>query len=89
MKVLLISVLVKNQHAEHMQKDLNNSLMKERSLVNSLKETLAKEKSRMTELGVALEKERVQALSLKWVFLAMHMSDYYEEWMSYHIVCAI
>lgn len=65
MKVLLISVLVKNQHAEHMQKDLNNSLMKERSLVNSLKETLAKEKSRMTELGVALEKERVQALSLK------------------------
>lgn len=65
MKFVLTLVLVKSQHAERMQKDLNNSLMKERSLVNSLKETLAKEKSRMTELGVALEKERVQAMSIK------------------------
>ena len=62
---ILILVVVKGQHAEHVQNDLTNSLKKERSLVANLKEALAKEKGRLTDLSAALEKERVQAMSLK------------------------
>ena len=62
---ILYSVLVKGQHAEHVQTDLTNSLKRERSLVSDLKEALAKEKGRLTDLSAALEKERVQAMSLK------------------------
>ena len=58
-------MVVKGQHAEHVQNDLTNSLKKERSLVANLKEALAKEKGRLTDLSAALEKERVQAMSLK------------------------
>lgn len=58
-------MLVKGQHAEHVQNDLMNSLKRERSLVSDLKEALAKEKGRLTDLSAALEKERVQAMSLK------------------------
>ena len=60
-----ILVLVKSQHAEHVQNDLNNLLKKERSLVADLKDALAKEKRRQADMMDALEKEKVHAMSLK------------------------
>ena len=60
-----ILVLVKSQHAEHVQNDLNNLLKKERSLVADLKDALVKEKSRKADVMDELEKEKVHTMSLK------------------------